>query len=102
MANTVVQTYVWKGCGDRFGEWEFCCRLRIFDVHPELLIVIVSNLRCDNGTTITNCAEQLATNVVKDFNLDPRSLTWIEHLPDSETEYSQVEFDWDRLQASYP
>ncbi len=86
MANTVDQTYVWRGCGDRFGEWEFCCRLRIFDVHPELLIVIVSNLRCDNGTTITNCAEQLATNVVKDFNLDPRSLTWIEHLPDSETE----------------
>ncbi len=75
MRSAVEQTYTWKGFGDGFGEWESCCRLQIFEIHPELTVVIASDLGKDSGTSITNCAEQLAANVVKDFHLDPRLIS---------------------------
>jgi len=37
---------------------------------------------------ITNCAKHLATLVVRDFAIDPAILTWIEHLPNSQVQFS--------------
>lgn len=100
---TIDQTYRWQGFGDGFGKWESRCRLRIFRSHPEAIVVVASDQGGDTGTTITNCAEHLATAVVKEYAVDPAVLTWIEHLPESEAQFSLVEFDWsDRQKASRP
>lgn len=48
---------------------------------------------------MTNYAEHLATLVVKDFAIDPATLTWIEHLPASEVQFSIVDFVWEDNQA---
>jgi len=47
---------------------------RIFQPHPEQTIVIVSNAGGDSGTTITNCAEYLASQIVKEFAIDPAAI----------------------------
>jgi hypothetical protein len=94
MSTLIDQTYYWQGHGNGVGLWQSKCRLRIFQPHPESTIVLVSDLGADCGTSITDCADHLASLIVTEFRLDPEALTWIEHLPDSESEFSLVEFDW--------
>lgn len=99
---TTDRTDYWRGFGDGFGNWESHCRLRIFRPHPEAIVVVVSDQGGDTGTSITNCASQLATRVVKEFELDLARLTWIEHIPTSEAEFSLVQFDWQGNTARHP
>lgn len=103
----VDQTFTWKGFGNGFGKWDSCCRIRIFQPHPEQQVVVVSDLGSNTGTSVTNCADGLATLVVGDFDLDPVLVLWIEHYPDlrwvdSSAEFSRVVFDWNGCQATYP
>lgn len=42
-------------------------------------IVIATELEDNKGTSITNIAEGLATQVCKEFNIDPEKLIWVEH-----------------------
>lgn len=99
---TTDRIYRWQGFGDGFGNWHSHCRVRIFHAHPESVVVVVSDQGNDTGTSITNCAGQLATLVVKEFHLNPELLTWIEHYPSSDVEFSRVEFDWSGMAASNP
>ena len=39
------------------------------------MMVSLSDLGEDSGTSITNCAAQLATLIVRDFELDPATIT---------------------------
>lgn len=101
MPSLVDETYTWTG----FGKWDSRCRIRIFHPHPEQIVVIASDLGGDNGTSITNCAEGLATLVVRDFALDPVLLLWIEHYPynrqeDPHAEFSRVQFAWNGSKAT--
>ena len=34
------------------------------------------------GTSVTNMAEQLATQICQEFDIEPKHLIWIEHYPD--------------------
>lgn len=70
MPSIVDKTYRWTGFGNGLGNWASHCRIRIFRPHPEQIVVIASDLGEDSGTSITNCAEGLATLVVRDFGLD--------------------------------
>jgi hypothetical protein len=102
MTVLIDQTYHWQGFGNGVGTWLSQCRIRVFQPHPEHTVVIASDLGGDNGTSITNCADHLASLVVQEFQLDPAALTWIEHLPDSSAAFSLVEFDWLGTIASFP
>lgn len=107
MPSLIDQNYTWKGFGNGFGKWDSCCRIRIFHPHPEQVVVLASDLGIDAGTSITNCADGLATLVVGDFDLDPVLVLWVEHYPylrqvDPPAEFSRVQFDWIGCQATYP
>ena len=54
------------------------CRLEIWDAPGQPPVVIVTNPLEDNGTSVTNMAEGLATLVCRRFGLEPRALIWIE------------------------
>ena len=36
----------------------------------------------NEGTSITNLAEHLVTQVCQEFDIDPKTLIWIEHYPE--------------------
>ena len=36
----------------------------------------------NEGTSVTNMAEQLATQICQEFDIEPKHLIWIEHYPD--------------------
>lgn len=106
MPSLVDENYTWKGFGNGVGKWDSCCRIRIFHPHPEQQVAIASDLGQDTATSITNCADSLATLIVRDFTLDPILLLWIEHYPylrqeDPLAEFSRVQFDWNGRVASY-
>jgi len=105
MLLAVDEIYTWTGFGNGFCNWDSRCRIRIFRPHPEQIVVIASDLGQDSGTSITNCADHLATLVVRDFALDPTLLLWIEHYPcnrqeDPQVEFSRVHFSWSGRKAT--
>lgn len=74
------------------------CRLRIYDIRGRQLVVIISQFPDNPGTSITNVAESLATQIYHEELKYPRNgVVWIEHyvapygVPELET-YSQVSF----------
>jgi hypothetical protein len=100
---TFEGVYRWKGNGTS-GSWESSCRLRIFDGPKPLAIVVVSDIPRAEGTSITNCAEFLATKVVAEFGVNPLTTVWAEHYPHpgGQETYDEVVFDWDKGRASSP
>lgn len=86
-------TFKWKGFGTTpgrgtQGEWESKCRLRIYqetesedDINPRV-VVIATELDDNDGTSITNSVENIATLICRQFEIDPVVLVWIEHYPD--------------------
>lgn len=88
------------------GIWQLQCHLQIISLF-EQQILIVSPQNCEIGWFINSQIEQLATQIVRDFALDPICLTWIEH--DAHyasraiaTKYSEIEFQWKAGVAKYP
>jgi len=55
------QIYQWTGFGDGQGLWTSQCRLRLYRPPRTEMIVIVSDLGSESGTSVTNCAAQLAS-----------------------------------------
>src|SRR5258708_23620118 len=86
------------------------CHLKI-SKHNDQYIVIATELGTNEGMSITNAAEFLATKVAQEFDLDPSKTVFIEHYSDesfenmkSKTEetYNQVTFTWENGEASDP
>lgn len=77
---TVDTEYHWKGFGNGFGSWDSYCHLRIY-ARLNKNIVMVSDCGIGSGTSITNSAENLATLICRDKQIDPNTLIWIEHYP---------------------
>lgn len=77
---TLLDTeYHWQGFGNGNGRWDSFCRMRIIRAHE--LVVVATDLGNDTGTSITNCAEYLATLFTRDFEdygMDENTL-WIHH-----------------------
>jgi hypothetical protein len=70
------------------------CRIRIYREEGRSPLLICSQLQDNENTSVTNMAEYLAAEVIKDRSL-PTPLTWIEHYPEHEGEvgeYSLVMF----------
>jgi hypothetical protein len=93
--------------GQVFGGWKLRCHLRIYFPHPEQQTVLISDMGCETGWFIPYKVEQLANHIVKEFQLDPAALVWIEHYSPNVkkptcSEFSQVTFDWKQRKASNP
>jgi hypothetical protein len=70
------------------------CRIRIYREDGRVPVVICSQLPDNDNTFVTNMAEYLAAEVIKEHSLSTR-LTWLEHYPEHEGEvgeYSLVMF----------
>jgi hypothetical protein len=70
------------------------CHIRIYREDGHAPVVICSQLQDNENTSVTNMAEYLAAEVIKERSL-PTPLTWIEHYPEHEGavgEYSLVMF----------
>lgn len=68
------------------GNCECRCDIEIYGA-----LVIVTELKDNPGTSITNWAEHLATKICRDNNIDMKSLVWVEHYP--EEDYDLVTFE---------
>lgn len=65
------------------------CELKVY-VHDKKheAVVIFCEVPSNQGTSVTNAAEHLASVVhekVIGYNYKPESVTWVEHYPDSDT-----------------
>jgi hypothetical protein len=78
MIDTIVQYSPWPGNDAK-------CRLQIFPSSQQTtrrMVVIVTELPDNIGMSVTNAAELIATLAVKQYDLDPETMIWIEHYPD--------------------
>ena len=61
-------------------------------------LVIATEIPENEGTSITNMAEHLATRICQEFNIEPSHLIWIEHYAergDYPESYDLVQFNLD-------
>ena len=71
----------------------------ICDIEIIKNLVIATEMPENEGTSITNMAEHLATQVCQEFDIDPKNLIWIEHYPqrcerkESPESYDLVQFN---------
>ena len=56
-----------------------CCALEILKAKDGRNVVIVTELKDNPGTSVTNFCEHLAYRVCVEFSIDPSQLVWIEH-----------------------
>lgn len=77
------------------------CRIRLFRVDGAP-VVVCTELEENNGTSVTNAAEMIATLVLNTLGR-PSALTWVEHYPDRaffgnkpmmREQFDLVEFEW--------
>ena len=75
-------------------------------IYRDIQVVVVSET--GEGMSITNAAEIIATQVVKQFGLDPKRMLFIEHYPESQRpqpygeSFALVLFTWGKYGASSP
>lgn len=85
------------------------CRLRIYDTDAGA-VVVLTEIADNPGISITNTAEELATEITAAYDLDPAAAAWIEHYtPDSYREpntrfetFDRITFTWKGKTASAP
>lgn len=111
--------YEWKGWGGKFNLGSGRCRLRIFDLrkgesrevpHLKPIIVVVTDVPDEspriNKMTVKSWSSHIATHVVKDFDIDPHRMIWIEHYPerngDVSNKFEVVDFVWKEGLALHP
>jgi len=95
----VDQIYNCQMPGEVFGLWQLQCHLRIFKPHPEVQTVVITNMGFEMGWFIPYVVERLIERIIQEFQLNPQSVTWIEHYTPSFrkptcADFSQVVFDW--------
>lgn len=79
------------------------CELTIY---RDIQLVVVSET--GEGMSVTNANERIATEVVKQYGLDPSRMLFVEHYPESQRpkpygeSFDLVTFTWDRHGARNP
>lgn len=90
-----MEVYEYRG----YHDCESKCGLEIYRQPSKSVMVVVTELDDNPGTSITNVAEHLATAVCRDKGISPQKLTWVEHYPLSRfnngPHWSIVTFDFD-------
>ena len=67
-------------------------------IYREIQLVVVSET--GEGMSVTNAAETIATEIVRQYELDPQRLLYVEHYPESQRpspygeSYDLVTFIW--------
>jgi hypothetical protein len=96
---TIDRTCFWEGFGERSPnfKWESVCRIRIYEDGEQAVVVATDiddpqTYPSGTGTSITNCAENLARIVCETFGLNPERMTWLENYPRKATDLPPVEF----------
>jgi hypothetical protein len=84
------------------------CHLRVLQWEKET-IVIATELAVNPGKSVTNAAEEIATQVIHQFQLDPLRTRFIERytkdsyeVSDFEGTFDEVTFTWRENRASNP
>ncbi len=112
--------FEWSGWGGRLSLGSGKCRLRIYDLkdlgakdltHLYRTIAIVSDIPGSN-MSVKSCTSHVATQVVKEFNLNPQRTLWVEYYPESKygvdsehvilERFEAVEFAWHADKAIKP
>jgi hypothetical protein len=120
--------YAWKGFGGLLELAAGQCRLRIFDlgrtatspqdkVMPiKPIVVVVSDLPGHDThmkkVSVRSCTSHIATCVVRDFNIQPHRMLYVEYYPASTygdqnqhhipAKLDQVDFQWHDGKALHP
>ena len=78
--------------------------------YNRLVIVILTQIAENQGKSITNAFERIATEIVRQKRLNPHRVLWIEHYPDRnkgggknsilDESYSLVSLDWVALKIA--
>ncbi len=97
--------YPYKG----FGNCDSKCGLKIYQ-QPDRAIVLMTELPDNEGTSVTNCAEHLATKIREQYlaDLQIQNIIWIEHYPKNkkngnfEDTYDLVNLKWDGAEFYSP
>lgn len=71
----VIDRYHYRG----FHGCQSWCELEILSMGDMRTVVIATEVEDNPGTSVTNCAEDLAHWVCIGFEIDPSRLIWIEH-----------------------
>jgi hypothetical protein len=96
---TVDQIYSWsilgQACGSRFLQ----CRLRIFQPHPEVQTVIISEMGLVMRWLLPGLVGTFIDQIVQEFHLHPANVVWLERYtahtnPFAGDAFTQVTFDW--------
>lgn len=104
---SIHQIYYPEIPGLVFGTWRLQCHLQIYYPHPEQQTVIVSDVGLETGWFIPYRVESLVDKVVKEFQLNPDSLVWIEHYSQQFRQMPQDDFilislEWYQGEAMNP
>jgi hypothetical protein len=120
--------YAWKGFGGLLGLAAGQCRLRIFDLGRDAtprrgkvmpikpIVAVVSDLPGHDthmkNVSVRSCTSHIATCVVRDFNIDPHRMLFVEYYPAStygDRDQHQipavldgVDFQWHENKALHP
>jgi hypothetical protein len=83
------------------------CRIRVSQLESDMTVVIATDLPDNPGTSITNWAEFLATEMRWRFVAPGGALAWIEHDPErpgrtGEEPFARVLFRWDGTRYDTP
>ena len=84
--------YHFKGIRD----CDSMCDIKVYRKRGQVF-VFATELAGNMGTSITNWAEQLATQFCRENSISPHQLVWVEHYPARHRQvetYDQVVFDW--------
>ncbi len=55
------------------------CRLRVYQITPELNVVLASELANNEGPSVTNSFEVIATEACREYDLKPGTCIFVEH-----------------------
>jgi len=56
----------------------------------------------DDGTSVTNASEQLASEIVQLLELDPSKCRFFETYNDGRSSIDEIEYDWKNNKADHP
>ncbi|MCU0527176.1 MAG: hypothetical protein MUF72_20395 [Elainella sp. Prado103] len=102
----IDQVYHCQLPGQVFGVWRLQGHLRIFQPHPEVQTVIITDMGFKLGWSIPYVVDKLIDKIVSEFQLDPASVIWIEHYTTefkqfTHPEFRQVTFEWHQGHATH-
>lgn len=112
--------FSWEGWGGQLRLASGECRLRIYDMQKEKadgpaylrpIIVIVSDIP-ESRMSVRSCTGHIATNVARQFKIEPDRMLYIEHYPETAygehsehiipEKYDVVDFTWHEGRAIEP